>query len=64
MATWTFKKESDTTVKVVVEFQRNYSDDCAGWYVRDGKIVGKVWENQTSRVLPKNKIKHAMELLA
>lgn len=64
MATWTFKKESDTTVKVVVEFQRNHSDDCAGWYVRDGEIVGRVWDDQPSRVLPKNKIKHAMDLLA
>jgi hypothetical protein len=53
MATWTFKKESDTTVKVVVEFQRNHSDDCAGWYVRDGEIVGRVWEDQPSRFLPK-----------
>ena len=64
MATWTFKKESETTVKVVVEFKRNHSDDCAGWYVRDGEIVGRVWEDQPSRVLPQNKIKHAIKLLA
>jgi hypothetical protein len=45
MATWTFKKESETTVKVVVEFKRNHSDDCAGWYVRDGEIIDRVQED-------------------
>ena len=63
MATWTFKKESETIVKVVVEFQRNHSDDCAGWYVRNGEIVGRVWEDQPRRYLPKNKISAAMKLI-
>jgi hypothetical protein len=63
MATWTFKKVSDTTVKVVVEFQANKTDDCAGWYVRNGEIVGRVWEDQPSRYLPKNKISAAMKLI-
>lgn len=64
MVVWVFTKVSETTVKVVVEFQANGTDDCAGWYIRNGEVVGKVCDDQPSRYLPKNKIAQAVELLA
>lgn len=64
MTTKTYKIENITekTTLITVEVQGKQSLDCAGWYVRNGQIIGKRWDDQPNYKLPASKLKEAVKI--
>jgi hypothetical protein len=64
MATKTYRIEniSKTTTLITLEIQGKHNMDCAGWYIRNGEIISKRWDNQPAYTLSASKLKEAIRI--
>ena len=64
MSTKTYKIEniSETTTLITLEVSGKHNIDCAGWYIRNGEIISKRWDDQPAYTLSASKLKEAIAI--